>query len=168
MNAINANTYLKDLRDTLSAFVAKYFDGNVHDFGTVHVTPPKVDVRFDRPQYSAQLVRPVISFSIGGSSRAKQKVTPTGWQNEETAMLQLLVLTSDLQNIWDGNEAVQECVPVVFNGASGELGTSGIRLMSCGSNVVQLRGDPSQDYQVSSRLLAFKIFLEYKRADTGQ
>jgi hypothetical protein len=165
---LNSKTYLKDLRNTLAAFIAKYFDGNAHNFGGEAVTIPKVDVKFDRPQYGVHLAHPVISFSVAGSHNTKQKTTPDGWQNEEMISVQLLVITADARNVWDTNEDVQQCVATVFNGASAELGTSGLRLVHCGMNVVQMRGDPSQDFQVSVRLLTFRVFLAYPRADSGQ
>ena len=38
MTPLNPATYLSDMRATLAAFIAKYFDGNAHNFGGVAVT----------------------------------------------------------------------------------------------------------------------------------
>ena len=161
---MNANNYQREMRGALATFMAKYFNGTNHLFGSETIAFPDADILQDRPQFGAQLPKPAIYVDLGIEPRpVDRRVTGAGTRRREDIPLRIAVFTSDVRRQWPDNDRIQELLGTIFDGAAGEIAASGLKVMQVGGSS-KLHLDASQQWQVSQRVVTVRVVLDYGRA----
>jgi len=161
--SIDPNTLNVSMREELITFLRAYFDGTEHAFGGEAVEFPDCSVMLDRPQFDVSLGKPVIFLDTLEPRSLDRKASTAGMRQRFDIPMRFAVYTSDSKKSWKVNDQIQDCLGVVFNGAPAELGSVGIKTRAVGGPV-KIHLDASQEWQVSYRIVTFRVALEYKRA----
>lgn len=156
--SLNAQTYRKDVRTALKAFLTKYLNGATHTVGGVAVTFRQCDVAFDRPQFGAALARPLVVVEYAGDNPGRRKARLSGLTTLRETEYRFIVYTADTNKLWDVNDNVQDLLETLFNGAPHEIGLAGLRPVHVGGSKT-VAADSSQEYQIAVRFVTFLVEL---------
>lgn len=157
---IDAGEYDQKYREILWTFLKTYFDGGTHSFGGTARSFPDVDVAFDGPQFGVPITKPVIVAEPLDSLDERKQPSPQGGVLESFLQpVRFLVYTADPQSLWDTNSKIQNLLGLVMDGDPHAIGASGMRPWKI-AQPVKLRWDPSQDMQVSQRIVVFRVDLQ--------
>ncbi|OHB80555.1 MAG: hypothetical protein A2W31_06895 [Planctomycetes bacterium RBG_16_64_10] len=153
-------TLRRDVRTAFNTFLTKYFNGANHTVNGVAVSFRTCTINFQRPQIGPVLTYPLIVVEEVGDSSRGRFATKLGVRDVKRCAYRFLVFTTDIDKHWDINDNVQDLLETLLNGAAHELGLTGLHPVSVPHSVAW-PGDPSQEFQISQRVVTFAVNVEY-------
>ena len=149
-------------RSAVTEFLASYFDGAEHSFGGDEIEFPACDITFDRPQAGADLTKPLIHVERIPDKGAISKASLAGKKRDSEIPAYMRVHTANKN--WAINDRIQDLIELALHGAAHELAESGVKIKRIG-NSIPLALHPSQELEVSQRIVIFRVFADFARAD---
>ncbi|MBE7466760.1 MAG: hypothetical protein HS116_25095 [Planctomycetes bacterium] len=159
---LNGGAIQSGFRSALKTFLESYFDGAEHSFGGDEIEFPECGIVFDRPQAGANLDKPLIHIERIPDRASISKVSVAGQKRDTQIPAYVRVHTANKN--WAVNDHIQDLLELALHGAAHQLAAAGVKVRRV-NNSIPLALHPSQEIEVSQRIVIFRVFADFARAD---